>query len=629
MPDIDTGERGTGIVYTVKLQFDVNHDGTMDLSYGGPDNTMNGNGDSYGTIPRPFVFWRNDNYDRNTKDADDGVPYDDDVLRADSPGSVTRDTPDFDYRNSAGHRVIPCTRDVQDFARLWICGVTTNLLAALPVDSTVTLSIGANPAFSGDDPTTGNPTIDLFVADDSDGGIGYLTNRLTANFQLESPYVGRLGIGQSIQLNTGPLAGYLARGHFLFCGVSNGFGEITLTIADDNGNVLGQTRSYIEIKEIKQMYERWTVGDDRNKAPKTKAIVASDNFAPDGGMALPFKYDYNANTDTNSPYILYVHGWNMKPWEKDRFAESAFKRLYWQGYQGRFGTYRWPTGNGFTGWKTAITDPDNYDDSEYIAWRSAVGLSNKLTDLNMKYPGHVYMLAHSMGNVVAGEALRLAGTNRIVNTYVASQAAIPSHVYDNTVPDYSFTFTLDFGPKTPNIYKDWLSTNSAAVGRRVNFANTNDYALSRPHWELDQLLKPDQSLFGWSYFFDGYPHDGDSNYNPGAPDDTAPWNYFFKQVPFGDPSYFDIVNVTTNRYEVMAYAAQSRSPALGATPVATLSASVDLTQIWPPDPNPNFQDSPYSEHFYHSAQFRGRCWEEWKYWNTLLRSDTEGFDIQN
>ncbi|MGH7981093.1 MAG: hypothetical protein ACREE6_17080, partial [Limisphaerales bacterium] len=31
MPDVDTGQRGTDIVYALKLQLDVNHDGTMDL----------------------------------------------------------------------------------------------------------------------------------------------------------------------------------------------------------------------------------------------------------------------------------------------------------------------------------------------------------------------------------------------------------------------------------------------------------------------------------------------------------------------------------------------------------------------------------------------------------------------
>ena len=156
-------------------------------------------------------------------------------------------------------------------------------------------------------------------------------------------------------------------------------------------------------------------------------------------------YTYNPATDSNTPYILYVHGWNMETWEKDRFAESAFKRLYWQGYQGRFGSFRWPTENGFKGdLSTLATSPsekDNFDRSEYTAWRSATGLLNKLNDLNAQYPGHVYMLAHSMGNVVAGEALRLAGANQVVNTYVASQAAVSAHTYDTNIANYSFYYS--------------------------------------------------------------------------------------------------------------------------------------------------------------------------------------------
>jgi hypothetical protein len=39
MPDLDTGERGTGIVHCVSLQVDKNHDGEMDLSFSGPNAT--------------------------------------------------------------------------------------------------------------------------------------------------------------------------------------------------------------------------------------------------------------------------------------------------------------------------------------------------------------------------------------------------------------------------------------------------------------------------------------------------------------------------------------------------------------------------------------------------------------
>ena len=103
--------------------------------------------------------------------------------------------------------------------------------------------------------------------------------------------------------------------------------------------------------------------------------------------------------------------------------KCAFKRLYWQGYQGRFGIFRWPTGYGFADIWTLVTNPtekDNCDLSEYQAWQSATGLLNKLTALNIQYPGQVYMLAHSMGNVVAGEALR-SGRHDPRGQYLRSQ----------------------------------------------------------------------------------------------------------------------------------------------------------------------------------------------------------------
>ncbi|MGH7943314.1 MAG: hypothetical protein ACREFR_19825, partial [Limisphaerales bacterium] len=300
--------------------------------------------------------------------------------------------------------------------------------------------------------------------------------------------------------------------------------------------------------------------------------------------------------------------------------------------QGRFGEFRWPTDNGFTGtWAQLLSNPaerDNFDNSEYMAWQSAQGLLNKLNDLNVEYPGHVYMLAHSLGNVVAGEALRLAGTNQVVNTYVASQAAISAHTYDSTITSpylLQFTYqyptgplnslgTLNYGPSTPNIYGNWLAENSVAVGKRINFYNINDYALAMPAWGYDQITKPDSSVLEgvrfWTYGYNG------------SAGDPPPWNNFHKENDLGFDISFDIVNVLTNRYEVMSYAAESYSTALGATPtVTTLTRNVDMTSpdnnIWPsPDPLGNS----YKSHFWHSAEFEGDNAMMQGYWNYLLSS---------
>jgi hypothetical protein len=598
----------------IRLSLDVNHDGIMDESFTGHDNT---------SAQNPYVFWVNNDYDRNDYDGDDKTNYEDSVLSAGCPYTPTLATPDCSYRDASGNRIIPTKRDLEDFARLWVSGISPHVLTNLPSGSTITLS------WAG---TGSSPTIDLFAAADTNGGMGYLTNETIATQQTNitlCPYIGRLGPGGSIQLNASTFSNNWAGNYFIWCGCAFGSDQLNLTIADGSGNVLAQSSQYIQLQDIKQMYERWTVGDIPTIAPKTNVYPAEDNFSP-GAPTTPFYYPYDPAYDTNDNYILYVHGWNMESWEKDRFAETAFKRLYWQGYQGRFGVFRWPTDYGFKGLgtvRTNIDELDNYDNSEFNAWRSALALNYKLEDLNSHYPGHVYLLAHSMGNVVAGEALRLEGSNQIVNTYVASQAAVPAHTYDTNVPDYSFDLTVggfayNLGPKVPNIYGNWFAGNyGGAAGNIMSFYNTNDFALARLHWQLNQLVKPDKGVLEggtkWTY---GYT---------GATNDPPPWNNFWKQTTpfFGSPTvtFFDIVHSLNDRYEVMAYAAQSYSTALGATPgVGNMRRTIDLTRvtspIWPSDPNN------YVAHFWHSAQFRGDNPLQGPYWNELLGS--EAFNLK-
>src|SRR5208283_1897256 len=132
--------------------------------------------------------------------------------------------------------------------------------------------------------------------------------------------------------------------------------------------------------------------------------------------------------------------------------------------------------------------------------------------------------------------------------------------------------------------------------------------------------------FGGIYLFAGYPYTGNANYTSGSVDDTPPWLYFGKDTMSGFAPFN--MNLTADRYEVSAYAAQARAAALGRT-IAThnVAANVSLQTLWPPDTDPRFQNSPYGEHFYHSAEFRGDCSQEWNYWNTLLFSRTLGFNI--
>ena len=112
-------------------------------------------------------------------------------------------------------------------------------------------------------------------------------------------------------------------------------------------------------------------------------------------------------------YLLFVHGWNMSEFDKRAFAETAFKRLYWQGYHGTVGMLNWPTfrdvGGGLPlpgGMDAMSVLLSTYGASEYVAYRSALALIGIVDDIQKTNP-RVSVLAHSMGNVVISESMRL------------------------------------------------------------------------------------------------------------------------------------------------------------------------------------------------------------------------------
>jgi hypothetical protein len=485
--------------------------------------------------------------------------------------------------------VIPCTRDLEDYARLWIPGLSS-LLASLPTNYTVQL-------------VTDGVQLRMFQAVESDGGTNYLFNETTASNQVAdsaSLYLGVLANGFPIILNGKTNVGE----HFIFCGISPGTATVSLQVLDQGQNLTAIAPGSIQILDVKDMYERWTVGERPSYGPSNVAQHAVENM-PDG-ESIPFQYPTNVVVGT--PYILFVHGWNMETWQKDRYAETAFKRLYWQGYQGRFGTFRWPTDYDFgpiggDSDNTPVNDPENYDRSEANAWASGAGLLNLLTGLNRQYSGKVYLMAHSMGNVVAGEALRLAGSTQLVNTYVALQGAVPAHAYDPSATTRTIPFPLDSG--TPNRYAHyWTDTSpsyfngSIGAGSYVNFYNPKDYALNM--WAIDQNVKP-LPPYSWSLGTGGTE------------------SYYRATSLFSAQQLF----FQGDTYPIFSHIIQARCYALGAQSNMVGFAQQNLINLWPPDTHPGGN---YGAHVWHSAEFRSDNMLQQKVWHALLGQ--QGFELK-
>ncbi|HLX68017.1 MAG TPA: alpha/beta hydrolase, partial [Verrucomicrobiae bacterium] len=389
----------------VSLQLAVDADRDGNITFGTADAT---------SADKPYRFWINNDYDG----FDPGLG---DYADLDPSGG-----------SDADNLVISCTRDLEDYTRLWINtqGITRELL-----NGTFLLALEWKDV-------TDDPKIQFFQAAEPDGGARYLVDSDTAHLQYadygthlieqahrniltkNNPFIFPTNFWTKAGVSTNqPVA------HLLFDAVSRGNGQLVISIYKNDGvTKLAESQPLcLKLQDVKEMYERWTVGDGNGGTPSATAALS---MRLPSGIMTPFQY-YSFSPEENE-YILFVHGWNLAPWERDAFAETAFKRLYWQGYKGRFGAFQWPTEYGFSGTISGIFDADNFDNSEFNAWSSGEGLLGALNRLNNQYPGQVYLMAHSMGNVVAGEALKLAGSNQVVNTYIAMQGAVAAHAYDPT-----------------------------------------------------------------------------------------------------------------------------------------------------------------------------------------------------
>jgi hypothetical protein len=468
---------------------------------------------------------------------------------------------------------ISCTRDLEDYTRLGIQlnGIDRSLLT----NGTVVVKLESGPQIQIFPAAAGNST-------------AYLTDSNTAQRQISSPYNQAIGTAGTYQFPPSYWTNY-PTAYFLFDGTGGGNGnlKVSLYAADEQGTLTKFAESdplYLNLQDVKSMYEAWTVGEGNGGTP---ASTASDYNG----------FQYSSSSPETGQYILFVHGWNINATEKDYFANTAYKRLWWQGYKGRFGAFRWPTTYGFGSLISIATDARNFDNGEFAAWQSAAGLAAKLNDLNSLYPNNVYLFAHSMGNVVASEALKLNnGTGNGVNAYAACQAAVSAHAYDSSTTGWeSSSHTADSFATYPLTGVNYFSGVSSA-GSRANFFNQNDYALT--NWITDQYWKPDHGVAFPGYYYD-------------FPPSSHPTGYYYIITPNSYDLYFP-----TDRYKIFAYCVQSPCYAMGATANVAGFTPVNLAAgLWPPDP---FAGHNYSTHPWHSAEFLFSTVEQSSWWGNLM-----------
>ncbi|MGH1472516.1 MAG: alpha/beta hydrolase [Cellvibrionaceae bacterium] len=526
----------------VSIAADINGDGIIHFP-----------SDEKKTIPadlsaaeKPFLFWLND-------DQDNIALYE----------SWPHDEPDL------SNETIGSPRDMEDFARLHVkLGGTID-----------TQSEFLEFAFLA---TSGVPEIQLWLSEDKEGRRGYVLDESMALAQIESASqsLGKVSPEKTLRI---PIdSQLLQRVHndrlsFLFEGVSEGQGALTVRIISNNGDPqIASSPLYIGLRPIKTFYERIGIDWPKDiKAPwkyKFSQPPQPNLIWKAEEMEHPFRRPWYEDHNV----IVWVHGWIPQDDENYRRTlvfsfETMLKRLWHQGYRGRIVHFRWPTlkKRNFIGMQ----------ESEYRAYKSALVLVNYVN--NLPKDKRVHTTAHSLGGSLLMEAVKLGLDSE---SAVFQVSAVPAESLDKRE---SLRLSEKMKGSDQALDVSFSGYAEASKTRIYNLYNPKDFTWFG--WNLIQnVAKPFQS---WTHRYIIREHA-----EPSRQVKLKSWLFFSRPV--------------LDHHEIMALAVSANSQALGGE--GRVQGAVDASY--------NINLPPYNFETDHVAMWRWNPQKVMPYFNLLLDS---------
>jgi hypothetical protein len=507
-------------------------------------------------------------------------------------------------------------RDLEDFMRLFI-----HLGAFHQELANGTMKVG----LKWKDTNGTRPRVKIYRMADPEGSDSYLKDDAAAAAQVSGTFRNALGEVSgtgTLVLPATVFANYTEtnpQAHLLFEASGEGKGQLCITIHKADGTEIGEGPGvWLDLLNVKKMYVRAKGTPEEGIAAPFESYFSQPSPPPTGFVNDPNGHIFQEPHDEADSLIVLVHGIHA-PFTaaSDAYtgnivgAEIVFKRLWHQGFKGRFAFYKWPAlnpaGFGSTGFE--------FNGSEYRAWKYGRGLALFVNSIDK---GSKNLFSHSQGNIVCGAALTDYGLS--VDNYVLTQAAVPAGCYDtsggqadpSSINGYARFWSREASKPTPDFasdlgYRGHLQ-NLGVSGNVSNFYNAVDYALAtgtslfgvlETHWEANQeSYKPDDS-----------PSNGNNyTYIPGNPAG--------QRSQLVDALF--VGRFVTDPHEAMSMVARPRSKAVGAR--SSVGGSIDtglnLESFTSTTGDQVFTRSSDD----HGAQVGRRIQEVWEYYTELGRT---------
>jgi len=448
------------------------------------------------TSERPFRFWINN-------DQDD-VEVDEPVLVDENSRDLLDST-------------IKTNRDLEDFTRLKIS-------VGIPLQALQEGHFLVGLKFRN--PTPNGPAIRIWPNESEEGLRNYLTNGTAAGRQRQKVCHGDTLNGTVFIPKSYWTGRNNTEANLIFEGVDKGEGELVLVIGHPGTSSEIESASvHLKLLDVREMYQRARIV---NSAEQISHPWIDDSPPAQTWVWDPWNWPPSEDPDAEPVTAVFVHGWRLKYMDFMNWSDTSYKRLWHQGFKGKFYSFRWATYSGDNNGLPYGLDEQmegtkfppggtTYNASEYRAWLCGPQLASFVNQL--PNPGRRSLFAHSMGNVIAGAALR---SGMSVQRYALCNAAVATMCYDpdpvlRNNPNGTPWNNLFFGltpHATPDTDSDADIRGSYGLENKFNeenempwifnFGLPEDTALNS--WVLNNLhFKPDGGPGGHHYRYEHYP----------------------------------------------------------------------------------------------------------------------------
>ena len=186
---------------------------------------------------------------------------------------------------------------------------------------------------------------------------------------------------------------------------------LRLTVRDGRGEVVATLEAPLRVVPVERMYRVLNLRStarNANGSPHLPSLLGPGTTLGDPGEAWP-------DVLTHGRHLLWIHGFSIDGEEARGWASETFKRLHRLGSRARFVAVLWPGDTGF-----------DYHQSVFHAFQAGDALAPALAAGGIG--GDIAVLAHSLGNLVASQAIAAGGL--AVSRYLMLNAAVPAEAYD-------------------------------------------------------------------------------------------------------------------------------------------------------------------------------------------------------